>query len=619
MKRSWQKLGFVSTPTRAQSVSIPFYLSFRCSRDFSTTFPGLPLETQDEPTRFHWMHNQPSVGQIVAEARLEREAKQNLESAHSETTKIYGEYLTAVNGAADDPLPLEIHQAVLRACTPQRDVVRAHRARLLQKDKLNWHNVTHPYESRFQNIIQNIISAGFLPTTGDYHFIMSHLAAVGHHAGIRTYMRYMGGIGLEPDQQTFGYILQAIAHRVSLPIPSLERPGVVRKSTDTAVEVIREMVDLGIPPSSANLDLVLRIFSEVHGSQGVAEVLRLGYGMDLSYLDSPPLDAASAPPTLTAEWIPQALPFSTNALNSVLETLGRSGQISKMIYVFETLTNPLPVPAKPDNTFDDDDDEFVPIQQEWKPPSAKPNTTSFNTLIHHCAAHKYPWLAKHYATQFFHEEHMSALRLRNELRVKPLSEVVAPRVAVNAGTFRPIEGVANRTHDIELLRWVIWACKKSATRKYRSWIYYNQTKSKHDPPPAPSPTPDSTEDPPSFSTSITLTPPKKRSNSSNFNITTHLHILKQDIAGLVRLKWNAEDRLFDTIARKKAWLGRRIWEKKDVYMRGEEGRVKVDPEDWKMKVNFMESKRVAEPRPKVKKYLGKHFNPAIAAVRSQRP
>ena len=621
MKRSWKRLGLVRTSTRAQSVSVPFHLSFWCRRDFSTTFPALSLEAQDEPTRFHWMHNQRSIGQLIAEAKLEKEAKQKLfESAHSENTKIYGQYLAAVNGAVDDPLPLEIHQAVLRACTPQRDIVRAHVARLLQEDKVGWYQVTHPYESRFHKIIHNIVNAGFNPSTEDYHFIMSQLAAVGNHAGIAKYTHQMRGTGLEPNQQTFGYLLQAIAHRISLSIPSSERPAIVRNLVDTAIQALQEMVDLRIPPSSPNLDLAFRILGEVHDPQAIAEVLRLGYGMDLSYLDSPPVDAAPVPSTPTAEWLQQVFPFSTSALNSLLEILGRSGQISKMVYVFETLTNPLPVPAKPDNTFDDDDDDFVPVQQEWKPPSAEPNTTSFNILIKHSAA-RYPWLAKNYATQLIHEEHMGTLRLRKELREKPLREVVAPRVAVNAETLRPIRGIANRSHDIELLRWIIQVCKTSVRRKYRSWIYYDHTRSKYDPQmtSSTSDTPDPLELPPSSSVPLPPPSPPKRSSSSTFNVSTHLQILKQDIAALSQLRWTAENRLFDTISSNKARLGRRIWEGKDVYMKDEEDRVIVTQEVWKEKVNFKESARVVEPRPKIKKYLGKHFNPVIAAARPLKP
>ena len=78
-------------------------------------------------------------------------------------------------------------------------------------------------------------------------------------------------------------------------------------------------------------------------------------------------------------------------------------------------------------------------------------------------------------------------------------------------------------------------------------------------------------------------------------------------------------RLFDSIARTKARLGRRVWEGKNVFMQDEEDRVNIEPEVWKEKVNFKEAMREAEPKPKPKKYLGKHFDPVIAAARPLKP
>jgi len=65
-------------------------------------------------------------------------------------------------------------------------------------------------------------------------------------------------------------------------------------------------------------------------------------------------------------------------------------------------------------------------------------------------------------------------------------------------------------------------------------------------------------------------------------------------------------------------MGRRIWEGKNVYMKDTGERVNVDPQAWKEDVNFLETKRGVEPRPKPKKYQGKHFDPIIAAARSPR-
>jgi pentatricopeptide repeat protein len=609
MKRSWRGLGFVSAPRRAPSVSTPFHPSFQCRRDFSTTFTTFSSEARDEPTKFHSMHNQRSIAQIRVDAVLEEEAKfnRNAEPTYSEHTKVYWQYLAAVNGAGDATLPLEVHQAVLRACTPPTDEIRAYTARLLQEEKLVWHQLTHPHESRFRRIMQNIIGAGFNPSPEDLYFILSQFAAVGHFAGIQKYMQNMGRMGLEPDRKMFGFLLQALAHRVSLPASASERPTIVRKVVDIALQTIREMIRHQIPPAPMNLDLAFRLLTEVHDPQGLAELLKLGYGMDLSYLDSPPIDAAPVPSTSTPKSPPEVIPLSTSALNSLIEALGRWGQISKMVYVFETVTTPLPVPAKPDNAFDDDDDDFLPIQQEWKPPSPKPNTTSFNTLIHHCAARGYPALAKHYAAQLMHEEHMTMLRLRNELREKPLSEVAAPRLAVTIGTLRPVYGLANRTHDVELLRWVVRASKLSVRRKYRVWTYYDQMKSKYDPQLAP-PSPDTPATP-----EATTSCSPKRSRSASFDVLTHLGILKKDMAALSKLNRNASTRLFDTINRTKARLGRRVWEGKDVFMRDEEARVVVDREVWKEKVNFKKNVRGVKLQPKMKKYLGKNFDPRVVA------
>jgi len=54
-------------------------------------------------------------------------------------------------------------------------------------------------------------------------------------------------------------------------------------------------------------------------------------------------------------------------------------------------------------------------------------------------------------------------------------------------------------------------------------------------------------------------------------------------------------------------------------MKDKEARVKVDPELWKDQVKFRESEREVGPRPKVKKYLGKHFDPMIADIGPSKP
>ena len=607
MKQSWQRLGFVSTHRQVRPVSIPFRLSFQCHRDFSTTFPAHSSETQDLPPRWHPRSDQLTIKQIRLSAEKEKRAEERIGPSRSPPRhrKIYEKYLEAVNNAGDNPLPLEIHQATLRACSPSSDYVRAMTARLLQRGRVSWGELTHPHKSRFEKIMQNIVDAGFKPTIHDFHLVMIRLAAVGQYAEIQKYMQQMGGAGLEPNKHTYGFLLQALAHLVSLSASSPDRPSLLRELVGILFQTFREMIDRGIPPSPPNLDLTFRVLSEVQDLQGLAELLRFGYGVDLNYLDSPPMDSASAPSISTAGLSPTVLPFSTDALNSLLHVLGRWGQISKALYAFETLTNPLRVPAKPDNVFDDDEDDFLPIQQAWKPHSVEPNTTSFNILIRYCTAYRYHWLARHYANQLMMQERKTTLRLQLELRRKSLCEVAAPRLAVNEKTFRPIRALAGRSHKIELMRWVVRASKLSIRRKYRSWLFYQQERWRYEPELASSAS-DTPTPPESPSSSIYPIPPSANPPHPHpLDISLHLRILKQDIATLSQENWRARGKLFRLIASHKAQLGRRVWRGKDVYLRDRGMRVKVDREMWKQIVNFQEDKRAAvkeQPRGRWKVY-----------------
>jgi len=519
------------------------------------------------------MINQEPIWSVRQRTRQDIEEKQRKAGVrYSKRTKVYERYISGVDHVGAQAFPLETHQAVLRACTPQLGDIRAYTAQLLQKRKTTWHRLNHPYEYRFRRILKNIADAGFTPSREDFRFVMSQFAAVGHYTGIRECMDRMEGVGLELDRGTFELLLQAIAHRASLPASALARSAIVRRLVAVATQVLREMNDRQIPPSPKSLDLSLRILSEVYDLEGLTRLLRVGYGVDLNYLDSPPMNAISAPSTSAGK--PSS--FSTTTLNSLMETLGRWGQISKMVYAFETLTKPLPAPAKTDDKFEDEDedeDDFSPIQQEWKPPFAEPNTTTFNTLIKYCVIHKQPVLARHYASQLMHEELMSTYWLWRKLKVTPANEVAAPRLAVTTATLRPIHGLASRTNNVWLMKWVIRACRLSMRRKWRAYARYNYMMSKFPSPPS---------SPPSRSKS----PP-----SRTFNVVTHIWLLRSELTKLFHLRWISRKRLWGLIEKKKSWLGRRIWNSKDVYMADKGARVKIEPEVWKGVVNFRERRR----------------------------
>lgn len=615
MKRSWQKLGSIPASRRAQPISVPFQLSFQCRRGFSTTLPALSSEARDNPTR---PQNIKTFAELRIEARAERESRearrhQSTHAGYFDHNKVYSRYLAAVDSERADPLPLEVHQAVLRACTLPPGDIRAYTARLLREEKVTWNRLTHPYQSRFRKIILNILDAGLRPSSNDYHFIMSQFAAAGDYAGIHKYMRYMTESGLETDARAFGFYLQAIAQQISVAAPTSERITVIPKLVNLAIQAIRDMNDRKIPPSPANADLAFRILSEVHNSQSLPAVVKSIYGMDLNYLDSPPIDTTSIPSTSTDSSL-GVQPFSTHALNSLIRKLGQWGQISKMVYVFETLTNPLPLPTKPDNTFDDDDDDFIPIQQVWKPPSPEPNSTAYNTLIKHCINHRYPALAKHYTKQLMLQERQRIRWLRNELKSKPSTEDLVPHAGVTLQTLRPICTFASTSHDVALLKWAIQVAGLSIKRKYWSCIFLDRIQSRNAQRPA-------------FSIPGTLATPKPPSPPSPFSSKSwavHRLVLKRDLLQLYELRQGLKERLFWMIARKRVRLGRRVWKGKSVYLRHRNARVRVGREMWKKTVNFREDKltRLKErqkpeevkPKWRWKKYKGKHFDPATANI-----
>lgn len=635
MKRSWKKIDLVSIPRRTQTVSVPLHLSFQCRRDFSATLPALSSGAQDKPASSWRLHNPRSLRSMREGTLLEKEAEE-LELTRKlggQNTKVYGRYLAAVDNSEGVPLPLEVHQAVLRACALPAHVIRAYSARTLAQERAVYHEFTHPHESRFRKITQNIVNAGFIPSIEDYHFIMNQLAAAGRHNAIRKYMRHMEKFGLVLDDRTFEFLLQATANRVSFlrPIKNrtsfqtsiLQQPRIFSMAADATVGTIREMAKRGILPSSRTLDPVFKVFSQEHELWSTEKLLRLSYGIDLNYLDSPPINPVSASPGTPPKRLPGVLPLSTSVLNSILEAYGRRGLISKMVYIFESLTNPLPVPAKPDNAFDDDDDDFAPIQQLWKPPSPQPNTASFNLLIKYCAEHRYHWLARHYAKQVVREEKEGITRLMHGSVEKLLGGFLAPRVAVSEGTLLPLLHFANRNHKTELLRWIIWASHKSIGRKYRSWAFCNQTQSKFDsqkevPTSATSDSPESSEsstnpDTPNLPGSLpspTTSPPP--SPGKPLDVSMHIKILKHDLTKLFPVKWHAKNRLFSELNRKKARIWRRISAGKDVYLRDQNARVKVDPEEWKDKLIFKELGGPVPARPRTRVYLGKNFDPVIA-------
>jgi hypothetical protein len=159
-------------------------------------------------------------------------------------------------------------------------------------------------------------------------------------------------------------------------------------------------------------------------------------------------------------------PFTTNALNTTIDILGRLGDISKMIQAFEVLTQPLPY-AKQHffSSFESDesDDYGVKVTMDHPThipvPHAKPNTTTYNILLRYICRADHAVLARHYLNHARMLDRHTAHFLRNDVQhargvKQPLEKIPSPRMNMNAGMLLPVLGQGNKDKNLGLLKWL---------------------------------------------------------------------------------------------------------------------------------------------------------------------
>ncbi|XP_006459871.1 hypothetical protein AGABI2DRAFT_68000, partial [Agaricus bisporus var. bisporus H97] len=313
-------------------------------------------------------------------------------------SRIWAHYTNILNYFNYDVLPLELHQQVLRQCSPPVRSVRLSDAKRLAQGKRLEHR--HLHEGRFQAIISNIRALGCTPSLDDYHFILEHFAAVGYHVGCHQVYQEIIHLGLTPQTKTFGLCLQAIAHRLTLPTFEVFRMRLVAQTRKALDDLMSDMRRFNVPFTTANLDLALRIFKETVDEEGLNKLVKWTYGIDLDNPDCSPLDLLENQTTSSPQ------PFSTHALNTIIDTLGRFGDISKVVQAFEVLSQPLPQAKQYRfSSFDDEDDFGVPVHvpppSNLSLPYALPNTTTYSMLLRHISRARHSTLARHYLVQAF--------------------------------------------------------------------------------------------------------------------------------------------------------------------------------------------------------------------------
>lgn len=552
--------------------------------------------------------------------------------------RVWGIYMDLLHTVGARHIPLETHGRVLRCCTPSTEELRVSTALRLRARR----DASGPklLEDRLDTVIRNIEAAGHTPVLEDYHVILAHFAAVGQHEGAVQVYKELVERKFEPQPKTYGLILQAVAHRLTLPCAPSQKPRYVRQATAVCRDILTEMWGRGVSVSSANLDLAMRILKESVDEEAFAHFMRVGYAIDLDYPDRSPVQVLERQAALAADadgvtvrGVSEPQPFSTAALNTTIEILGRFGNISKLVQTFEVLTQPLPLQANQhfSHAFDEEDDDFgianPASTPAYRAPHAAPNTTTYNLLIKHISRAGHASLARHYLQEAFRRDRVADRANRSNMWC--LSEgVPAPHFAINKGTILPVFGLANREKDIVLMRWVSWVARQTLRRKETDIAYYSgiaKQLAAGQPAPekcaaypivGPSPQEPPTSAPSAAASKATtsedevaavfavdldapLVPPP--TPTKVLDLSFHIQLLQRDRDQLASFCQDIDDIIARTAQRVKERLGRRVWAGKSVFFLHNGQRELISRPTWSEIVHF----KTAEPSEEQEQHKGR--------------
>ncbi|KAL4241508.1 hypothetical protein ABKN59_000212 [Abortiporus biennis] len=514
-------------------------------------------------------------------------------------------------------IPLEIHQKVLRKCTLPALTMRQH---LIERISKGYRfQPGHMYEARLQSVISNIQEAGYTPSIEDYEFILEQFATVGYHLGAIQVLQEITYLGLPKSERTYGFALQALAHRLKLPCAVAKREQLVEDCSKICLKLLNEMWSLNIPITAHNVNLTIRVLKGTLDLQGLERLMKYAYGIDLSYPDRAPVEfwdsgrQAKPQDGGVISSVPGPQPFGTAELNTTIDALGRIGNISKMIQTFEVLTTPLPsstTTTPPQFEYDDDDfGENNPSVAPYTAPHAQPNTTTYVFLLRWITEANHSTLARHYLLQAMQLDREADRRVRGDCLRKAENEIPALRFSMNRSMLLSVYGYASRRKDTELLRWLLVKTRRVLRRKRVDIEFYSEIQKKWrqerkavaeevevDGVVVDSSLVSETETSPAVvegsSSSSSSSPPTKRAKL--FDIERHLESLRSEVEAIEQLELKMMDGVGRTTQRIKERLGRRVWAGKDIYLHSGSGRDNVSQEDWKRLVNFRTKREVRQ-------------------------
>ncbi|CAA7260159.1 unnamed protein product [Cyclocybe aegerita] len=513
----------------------------------------------------------------------------NALDTHKSPSNVWTGYTNLLSVAGSDYLSLELHQRVLRACTPSTEELKAAIVRRLSAGNIP--KVPHIHEIRFQTVIQNIRGLGLQPALDDYNFILEQFAAVGHYEGCFQVYKELTRLGHVPTTQTFSECFQSIAQRFKLPMQKVKREAISTQMQDIFAMYVADMHKHRVPMDATCFDFAIRVLKQTLDLPGFEALMRWGYAIDLSNPDRVALeytDPVMSDPPLTP------LPFTTRALNTTIDMLARFGDISKLVQAFEVLTQPLPQASQYffDSFEADEDDDFgvrVDVASRFPPPYATPNTATYSLLLRCICRSGHAVLARHYLIQARRLDRAVAHVLRNRVSAlvnsrRSLATVPAPDFAVNQSMLVSVLGEGNKDKDLGLLRWLQDKLPYIIRRQKADLDYYDSVVRNHrDLLPKESPTSPPTAPADADAETAALVQPAR---VKYFDPNLHVAFLRRNVSELQSFSGRIEFVVGRTHQRIKERLGRRVWQEKDVYIATENRRVKISKAHWKQTVNF---------------------------------
>lgn len=556
-----------------------------------------------------------SIGRDAIRDRKLCSLRTALSQDDADSSTVWARYVDFATALDYSGLPLEIHQKVLRKCVPHHSLLRPFAARRMQGSAPP--RPPHLYEARLKAVMRNIRSITQKPSLDDYNYVLEQFAAVGHPYGsMNVYDELRHAVKLHPDIRTFLLTLQSIAHRLTLPMYKSRRTRIQSDCAAFCKMLLNDMSALDIPFTSAVLDLAMRISKGTADLATFSQLLKLVYGIDLDFPDHPPVQwDHSATVEAGIPQLPNFQPYSTAALNTTIDMIGRSGDVSKLVQAFEVLTQPLPPQASQHYSLEfDDEDDFGVVNpastQPHQTPHAQPNSTTYHLLLKHLSRANHSTLARHYLFQAFQLDRVVDRAVRTQIYHTPY-KTPAPQFAINRHMLLSVFGTAGRNKDMELMRFVGYIARQTYRRKKNDIAYYSELQElqrqgrqplapDHDPSrpnlsilptktlaDVPLPSDHDIDATNSVSSTRLESPPPVK----YFDVSVHLDILQKDFEDIA----NFYTREFlPALARKtqrvKERLGRRVWNQKTLYLRTESGRSVVSREDWAEMVNFQKDR-----------------------------